>query len=137
MSETPSHESSVSFSEALSLISRLYWALDAGNADMVVDCFEADATWHRPDGPKTGAAALRAIVTGRPAGRKTTHVPSNLALIEADGRVTGHYYLSVYGEAEGVAPHLNCCFDCQDEFVATSQGVRIREKRTQIRMQFA
>jgi hypothetical protein len=137
MMPDPLSRSPISFSDALALISRLYWALDAGDADMLAACFEPDATWHRPDGPRTGHAALREIATDRPPDRKTTHVPSNLVLLQEEDRIIGHYYLTVFGEASGVVAHLNCCFDCQDEIVVTAHGVRIREKRTRMRMKFA
>lgn len=125
------------YAETLALLARLYRALDDSDPERLAACFTADAVWHRPDGAKTGTAAIRTVATDRPADRRTSHVPSNLVLEPAGDALVARYYLTVYGEVAGAAPRLLVCWDCEDRLATTPDGLRLTDKRTVLRMKFA
>lgn len=125
------------YAAALALACRTYSALDRSDADVVVDCFADDATWHRPDGVKTGQDEIRAVVDGRPQDQTTAHCVSNLRVDEDEGSMVALYYLTVFGAGSGTPARLFSILDCRDELVTVpGRGLRIRAKSTRLRMKF-
>lgn len=126
-----------SYAAALALVCEMYSALDQCNADLVVRCFTDDGSWHRVDGVKTGADALRAVVRERPVDQITGHCVSNLRVHRDGATYIAEYYLTVFGSSPQSSAHLFSLLQCIDELVdVNGLGLRIQSKRTKVRMKF-
>ncbi len=127
----------LSYASALALVCEMYSALDQHNADLVVRCFTDDGSWHRIDGVKTGADALRAVVIERPLDQTTSHCVSNLRIHREGTTYLAEYYLTVFGSSPKSPAQLFSLLEGMDELVnVENQGLRIRSKRTKMRMKF-
>jgi SnoaL-like domain len=126
------------YAETLALVTKMYSALDAGDADGVFDCFADDGVWQRAEGAKKGEAAIRAVVTDRPSDQVTAHCVSNLRVRGEPGSRVAEYYLTVFGTSSEMAPRLVTLLECTDQLCSPANaGLRIRVKRTKVRMKFS
>jgi ketosteroid isomerase-like protein len=82
-----------------------FYFLDAGDGDGTAALFTCDGVWLRNGNALRGPDEIRGAVEGRPAGRKTAHLVSNVRVetVSADlARV--RFYLAAYEGIEGGAP---------------------------------
>lgn len=123
--------------ECLELLQKAKHAVDSGDVDAFVDCFATDGIWKRPGvDPILGREAIRALLSGGPAGRVTRHM-SGGAWVELTSAATAVVhsqtilYAGTYTDAlpASISP-AEKIFDYTDTLVRTGEGWMIQERVT-------